>query len=303
MPKRVSIACKCSRYNPYMGLLDALPLSTAANVPTMPDNRDSCSRQHRLLSSPSTTTTAPTMRSRSKPYNLCSRSTKLGIKKNIHKPPIRRKLVYDNASYGPTSYFQKFLCFYLWNLLSHPYSYPHYFGRWGMLAGLANYKLMCELFSGSTATGLFHRASTASLGDTDDERKFEDELNGLGIDDNHDPPVPSPFAQRSLSPSRTNSGRRTIDNLSSVHLRPKRSKEKLRSDTNDMALLKLLALRIIATTFSKIGLHSRVELSALFGEDEHAMFLKGCKELENSFKQNVFMIMTDAQRKTWLYSL
>lgn len=66
MPKRVSTTCKCSRYNPYMGLLDALPLSAAANVPTTPDNRDSRSCQHQLLSSPSTTTTAPTMSSRSK---------------------------------------------------------------------------------------------------------------------------------------------------------------------------------------------------------------------------------------------
>lgn len=77
--------------------------------------------------------------------------------------------------------------------------------------------------------------------DTDDERDFEDELNGLGIDDSHDSAVPSPSSTtRPPSPSPINSGKRTTDNSSSMHLRPKQSKGKLRSDTNGMPLLKFV---------------------------------------------------------------
>lgn len=38
-------------------------------------------------------------------------------------------------------------------------------------------------------------------------------------------------------------------------------------------------------------------MQALLGEDEHAVLLKGCKELQNEFMQKAFMIMTDARRK------
>ncbi|KAB1215479.1 hypothetical protein CJ030_MR4G022375 [Morella rubra] len=194
--------------------------------------------------------------------------------------------------------------------------------------GLANYELMTELFVSSTATGRLKHASPSSPPDTDDECEFERELHELGMEDLHDPPTPPASATRPPSPTRTNSRKRASDSTSSIHQHSKRSRGKSQADKNSTALLKFVGAQDrrneileqwIAiqnkvagiTTSNQVGpdcandTYSKclIMMQSILGEDEHAVLLKGCKELESEYAQKAFLVMTEAQRKTWLYAL
>ncbi|KAB1200390.1 hypothetical protein CJ030_MR0G007456 [Morella rubra] len=195
--------------------------------------------------------------------------------------------------------------------------------------GLPNYKIMCKLFLVSTATEKFYHASTTSPPDTDYERDIKDDLIGSGIDDSHDPSNTSaPSSAQPPLTLPTNSAKSDIDSTSSVHHCNKRSKGNSVADTNSMALLKFVGAQNrhndileqrVAMKSKSHGMTGPSEdeydvandlyskclllMQSVMQEDDNNVFLKEWKELENIFAQKVFLVMTDSQRKAWLYSL
>lgn len=187
--------------------------------------------------------------------------------------------------------------------------------------GLPNYEqLTCELFSHSFATRKLHHASTISSIDTDQKRDIEDRLIGLGIDDNHDRSnTCAPSSIHTPLTPRTISGKKAIDSTSSVHHRSKWLKGKSAADTNSTTLLKFVGAQDRGNNILEqwIAMKSKspymigpsqdgadgandpytkclILMQSMMEEDENAVFLKACKELENAFTQKTFLVMSDA---------
>lgn len=111
--------------------------------------------------------------------------------------------------------------------------------------GLANYELMFELLTKSTATGDLNKASTKYLLDTDEERALDDKLCGLGIDDSYDLTSIGDLnypTQLPSSPPCTLSRKSGSDSTSSFQLRHKQSKGKAQQDTKDSVFLKWVGI-------------------------------------------------------------
>ncbi|KAB1216064.1 hypothetical protein CJ030_MR4G009600 [Morella rubra] len=126
--------------------------------------------------------------------------------------------------------------------------------------------------------GALHHPSPYSPPNTNDEHAFEDQLNGLGIDDNHDPLVLAPSGAPPPSVAHTNLGRRSTDGSSSVHLCPRHSKGKSHYDTNGMSRATGLLCSSEGGADAIDDLYSKclILMQSLLGEDEHTVFLKGC---------------------------
>ncbi|KAB1210530.1 hypothetical protein CJ030_MR6G010826 [Morella rubra] len=151
------------------------------------------------------------------------------------------------------------------------------------------------------------------------QNEFVEQLLGFGIKDSHGPTTPPTSATRLPSLTHTNSSKRATDSTSGIHQRSKHSKGKSRADTNSTALLKFVSAQDRQNEIleqwitiqnkacgvagsSKVGLECIDDsysecvllMQSILGEDEIAVFLKGCKELENGFAHKAFLVMSDA---------